>query len=101
MDYIDLILKDKYEVFGDRYYNDDKVIVCFIGKIDNVLVVVIGEEKGRGIKNKFLRNFGMFNFCGYCKVLKMVKFVEKFNLFILMFVDIVGVYLGIGVEERG
>ncbi|GAA9460505.1 acetyl-CoA carboxylase carboxyl transferase subunit alpha [Helicobacter pylori] len=101
MDYIDLILKDKYEVFGDRHYNDDKAIVCFIGKIDNVPVVVIGEEKGRGTKNKLLRNFGMPNPCGYRKALKMAKFAEKFNLPILMLVDTAGAYPGIGAEERG
>ncbi|EQL53776.1 acetyl-CoA carboxylase carboxyl transferase subunit alpha [Helicobacter pylori] len=101
MDYIDLILKDKYEVFGDRHYNDDKAIVCFIGKIDNVPVVVIGEEKGRGTKNKLLRNFGMPNPCGYRKALKMAKFAEKFNLPILMLVDTAGAYPGIGAEKRG
>ncbi|MDU9718246.1 acetyl-CoA carboxylase carboxyl transferase subunit alpha [Helicobacter pylori] len=101
MDYIDLILKDKYEVFGDRHYNDDKAIVCFIGKIDSVPVVVIGEEKGRGTKNKLLRNFGMPNPCGYRKALKMAKFAEKFNLPILMLVDTAGAYPGIGAEERG
>ncbi|GAA9395671.1 acetyl-CoA carboxylase carboxyl transferase subunit alpha [Helicobacter pylori] len=101
MDYIDLILKDKYEVFGDRHYNDDKAIVCFIGRIDNVPVVVIGEEKGRGTKNKLLRNFGMPNPCGYRKALKMAKFAEKFNLPILMLVDTAGAYPGIGAEERG
>ncbi|GAA7613451.1 acetyl-CoA carboxylase carboxyl transferase subunit alpha [Helicobacter pylori] len=101
MDYIDLILKDKYEIFGDRHYNDDKAIVCFIGKIDSVPVVVIGEEKGRGTKNKLLRNFGMPNPCGYRKALKMAKFAEKFNLPILMLVDTAGAYPGIGAEERG
>ncbi|PDW41128.1 acetyl-CoA carboxylase carboxyltransferase subunit alpha, partial [Helicobacter pylori] len=90
-----------YEVFGDRHYNDDKAIVCFIGKIDNVPVVVIGEEKGRGTKNKLLRNFGMPNPCGYRKALKMAKFAEKFNLPILMLVDTAGAYPGIGAEERG
>ncbi|AFI05326.1 acetyl-CoA carboxylase carboxyl transferase subunit alpha [Helicobacter cetorum] len=101
MDYIDLILKDKYEVFGDRHFTDDKSIVCFIGKIGNIPAVVIGEEKGRGTKNKLLRNFGMPNPEGYRKALKMAKFAEKFNLPILMLVDTAGAYPGIGAEERG
>lgn len=71
------------------------------GKIDNVPLVVIGEEKGRGTKNKLLRNFGMPNPCGYRKALKMAKFAEKFNLPILMLVDTAGAYPGIGAEERG
>ncbi|AFI04530.1 acetyl-CoA carboxylase carboxyl transferase subunit alpha [Helicobacter cetorum] len=101
MDYIDLILKDKYEIFGDRHYADDKAIVCFIGKIDNIPAVVIGEEKGRGTKNKLSRNFGMPNPEGYRKALKMAKFAEKFNLPILMLVDTAGAYPGLGAEERG
>ncbi|GLH57337.1 acetyl-CoA carboxylase carboxyl transferase subunit alpha [Helicobacter ailurogastricus] len=101
MDYIELILKDKYELFGDRHFSDDKAIVCFVGKIEGVSVVVIAEEKGRGTKNKLMRNFGMPNPEGYRKALKSAKFAEKFNLPILMLVDTAGAYPGLGAEERG
>ncbi|GMB96513.1 acetyl-CoA carboxylase carboxyl transferase subunit alpha [Helicobacter sp. NHP22-001] len=101
MDYIDLILTDKYELFGDRHFKDDKAIVCFVGKIEGVPVVVIAEEKGRGTKNKIMRNFGMPNPEGYRKALKSAKFAEKFNLPILMLVDTAGAYPGLGAEERG
>ncbi|CRF40875.1 acetyl-CoA carboxylase carboxyl transferase subunit alpha [Helicobacter ailurogastricus] len=101
MDYIELILKDKYELFGDRHFSDDKAIVCFVGKIEGVPVVVIAEEKGRGTKNKLMRNFGMPNPEGYRKALKSAKFAEKFNLPILMLVDTAGAYPGLGAEERG
>ncbi|WP_104629074.1 acetyl-CoA carboxylase carboxyl transferase subunit alpha [Helicobacter bizzozeronii] len=101
MDYIELILQDRYEIFGDRHFSDDKAIVSFIGKIDGVSVVVIAEEKGRGMKNKLQRNFGMPNPEGYRKALRVAKFAEKFNLPLLMLVDTAGAYPGIGAEERG
>ncbi|WP_104749597.1 acetyl-CoA carboxylase carboxyl transferase subunit alpha [Helicobacter cynogastricus] len=101
MDYIELILQDRYEIFGDRHFSDDKAIVSFIGKIEDTPVVVIAEEKGRGTKNKLRRNFGMPNPEGYRKALKSAKFAEKFNLPILMLVDTAGAYPGIGAEERG
>ncbi|WP_104639359.1 acetyl-CoA carboxylase carboxyl transferase subunit alpha [Helicobacter bizzozeronii] len=101
MDYIELILQDRYEIFGDRHFSDDKAIVSFIGKIDGVSVVVIAEEKGRGTKNKLQRNFGMPNPEGYRKALRVAKFAEKFNLPLLMLVDTAGAYPGIGAEERG
>ncbi|BCZ17534.1 Acetyl-CoA carboxylase carboxyltransferase subunit alpha AccA [Helicobacter sp. NHP19-003] len=101
MDYIELILTDRYELFGDRHFRDDRAIVCFVGKIEGVPVVVIAEEKGRGTKNKLMRNFGMPNPEGYRKALKSAKFAEKFNLPILMLVDTAGAYPGLGAEERG
>ena len=101
LDYIELIAKDTYEIFGDRHFKDDKAIVCFIGKIENEKVMIIGEEKGRGTKNKIFRNFGMPHPEGYRKALRVAKMAEKFNLPILMLVDTAGAYPGLGAEERG
>lgn len=63
--------------------------------------MVIGEEKGRGTKNKLYRNFGMPNPEGYRKALRVAKMAEKFEIPLLMFVDTPGAYPGIGAEERG
>lgn len=101
LDYIELILQDSYEIFGDRHFRDDKAIVCYLGKIDNQKVMVIGEEKGRGTKNKLIRNFGMPNPEGYRKALRVAKLAEKFDIPILMLVDTAGAYPGLGAEERG
>lgn len=101
LDYMELLLKDAYEVCGDRHFRDDKAIVCMLGKIDEQPTMVIGEEKGRGTKNKIVRNFGMPNPEGYRKALKAAKLAEKFNIPILMLVDTSGAYPGIGAEERG
>ena len=64
-------------------------------------VVIIGEEKGRGTKNKIKRNFGMPNPEGYRKALRVAKMAEKFNLPILFLIDTPGAYPGVGAEERG
>lgn len=101
IDIINLIMDEKYELHGDREFRDDAAIVCFIGKIDDVECVVIGEEKGRNTKEKIARNFGMPHPEGYRKALRVAKLAEKFNLPILFLVDTPGAFPGIGAEERG
>ncbi|CAM3619926.1 MULTISPECIES: acetyl-CoA carboxylase carboxyl transferase subunit alpha [Helicobacter] len=101
MDYITLLLKEPLEIHGDRHFKDDNAIVCFLGRIEEQKVMVIGEEKGRGTKNKLQRNFGMPNPEGYRKALRAAKMAEKFGIPLLMFVDTPGAYPGIGAEERG
>jgi len=101
IDIIDLIMSEKYELHGDREFRDDAAIVCFIGKIDNIDCVVIGEEKGRNTKEKIQRNFGMPHPEGYRKALRVAKMAEKFNLPVLFLVDTPGAFPGIGAEERG
>ena len=58
IDYIDMIMTEKYEIHGDRHFKDDKAIVAFIGYIGDIKAIVIGQEKGRGTKVKIKRNFG-------------------------------------------
>ncbi len=100
MDYIKGLMRDSYEIHGDRHLADDQAIVCFMGYIGDKKCVVIGEQKGRGVKNKIKRNFGMPNPEGYRKALRAAKLAEKFNLPILFLVDTPGAYPGIGAEER-
>ena len=100
LDYINLIMRDKYEIHGDRHFRDDAAIVCFMGYIGDEKVMVIGEQKGRGTKNKLKRNFGMPHPEGYRKALRAAKMAEKFGMPILMLVDTPGAYPGLGAEER-
>ena len=100
LDYINLIMRDKYEIHGDRHFRDDAAIVCFMGYIGDEKVMVIGEQKGRGTKNKLKRNFGMPHPEGYRKALRAAKMAEKFGLPVLMLVDTPGAYPGLGAEER-
>lgn len=101
IDYIKGMMKDYYELHGDRAYRDDAAIVCFIGYIGSKKVVVIGEQKGRGTKNKLKRNFGMPHPEGYRKALRIAKMAEKFGLPILFLIDTPGAYPGVAAEERG
>lgn len=101
MDYIKLIMDDAYEIHGDRAFRDDPAILCYIGWIDGQKTMVIGEQKGRGVKNKIKRNFGMPNPEGYRKALRAVKMAEKFDIPVLMLIDTPGAYPGLGAEERG
>jgi len=100
LDYINLIMRDKYEIHGDRHFRDDAAIICYMGYIGDEKVMVIGEQKGRGTKNKLKRNFGMPHPEGYRKALRAAKLAEKFNLPLLMLVDTPGAYPGLGAEER-
>ncbi len=100
LDYINLIMRDKYEIHGDRHFRDDAAILCYIGYIGDEKVMVIGEQKGRGTKNKLKRNFGMPHPEGYRKALRAAKMAEKFGIPVLMLVDTPGAYPGLGAEER-
>lgn len=100
LDYINLLMRDHYELHGDRHFSDDNAIICYIGYIGDQRTVVIGEQKGRGTKNKLKRNFGMPNPEGYRKALRVAKMAEKFGLPLLMLIDTPGAYPGLGAEER-
>ena len=101
LDYIRALVTDKYEIHGDRNFADDASIICYMGYIAGRKVVVIGEQKGRGTKNKIKRNFGMPHPEGYRKALRVAKMAEKFDIPILFLIDTPGAYPGIAAEERG
>jgi len=100
LDYINILMHDHYEIHGDRHFRDDAAIVCYLGYIGEEKVMVIGEQKGRGTKNKLKRNFGMPNPEGYRKALRAVQMAEKFHIPVLMLIDTPGAYPGLGAEER-
>jgi len=101
LDYIRLLMEDAQEIHGDRTFKDDSPMLCYLGWIGGQRTVLIGEQKGRGVKNKIKRNFGMPNPEGYRKALRAVKLAEKFDIPVLMLVDTPGAYPGLGAEERG
>jgi len=101
LDYVRLILEDAQEIHGDRTFRDDPAIICYLGWIDGQKTMLIGEQKGRGTKNKLMRNFGMPNPEGYRKALRAVKMAEKFDIPVLFLIDTPGAYPGLGAEERG
>jgi len=100
-DYLNLMVKDFRELHGDRCFGDDRAIITGIGQIARNKVLVIGQNKGRTVKEKVACNFGCPNPEGYRKALAKMKFAEKYGLPIVSLIDTPGAYPGIGAEERG
>ena len=101
LDYIEMIIDDFVELHGDRYFGDDPAMVGGIGFIDGIPVTVIGNMKGRNLRETIDRNGGMANPEGYRKALRLAKQAEKFHRPIITFIDTQGAYPGLGAEERG
>ncbi|CRK85804.1 Acetyl-coenzyme A carboxylase carboxyl transferase subunit alpha [Candidatus Providencia siddallii] len=101
LDYISHIFTKFQELAGDRAYADDKAIIAGIARINNRPIMIIGHQKGREIKEKINRNFGMPVPEGYRKALRLMKLAERFHLPIITFIDTPGAYPGVGAEERG
>lgn len=101
LDYLALAFDDFDEIHGDRHFADDPAIVGGIARLDGVPVVVIGHQKGREVKEKVRRNFGMPRPEGYRKALRIMEMAERFRLPVLTFIDTPGAYPGIDAEERG
>ena len=100
-DYIERIFPDFDELHGDRQFGDDKAIIGGVARLDGKPVVVIAEEKGRGVNQKIERNFGMPKPEGYRKALRLMEMAERFSMPVLTFIDTPGAYPGIDSEERG
>lgn len=101
LDYIEHIFTDFEELHGDRAFADDPAIVGGVASFEGRSVMVIGHQKGRDVKDRQHRNFGMPRPEGYRKALRLYRLAEKFQLPIITLIDTPGAYPGIGAEERG
>ncbi len=101
LDYIQGLFTDFDELRGDRAYADDPAIVGGLARFEGQPVMVIGHQKGRDVKERQYRNFGMPRPEGYRKALRLYRMAEKFGLPIITLIDTPGAYPGIGAEERG
>lgn len=101
LDYIERIFDDFFEFHGDRLFGDDGAIVGGIAKLNGIPVTVIGQQRGRDVKENIKRNFGMPHPEGYRKSMRLAKQAEKFGRPVICFVDTKGASPGIGAEERG
>ena len=101
MDYISRVFTDFDELHGDRHFGDDGALVGGLARLDGQAVVVIGQEKGRGVKEKVSRNFGMPRPEGYRKAGRLMHLAERFLLPVITLIDTPGAYPGIDSEERG
>jgi len=100
-DYLTLMVKDFRELHGDRCFGDDRAILTGIGQIARNRVLIVGQNKGKNVKEKVACNFGCPNPEGYRKALAKMRFAEKYGLPIVTLIDTPGAYPGIGAEERG
>lgn len=101
LDYINGIFTDFSELHGDRAFADDHAIVGGLARFEGQPVMVVGQQKGRDVKERQYRNFGMPRPEGYRKALRLYRLAEKFGLPIITLIDTPGAYPGIGAEERG
>ncbi|MDA7584510.1 acetyl-CoA carboxylase carboxyl transferase subunit alpha [Luminiphilus sp.] len=101
LDYIDHVFTEFDELHGDRHFGDDKAIVGGVARLDDRPVMVIGQEKGRTVKDKVYRNFGMPKPEGYRKALRLMEMAERFKMPVITLIDTPGAYPGIDSEERG
>ncbi len=101
LDYIQGMFTHFEELHGDRAFSDDPAIVGGLARFDGQPVMVIGHQKGRDVKERQYRNFGMPRPEGYRKALRLYRLAEKFNIPIITLIDTPGAYPGIGAEERG
>lgn len=101
LDFISAIFNKFMELHGDRVCRDDGAIVAGLATINDIMVTVIGQQKGRNIKQNMKRNYGMPYPEGYRKALRLMKQAEKFNRPIICFIDTPGAFCGIEAEERG
>ena len=100
LDYIQGIFENFQELHGDRRFGDDQALIGGIAYLQQQPVMVLGQQKGRDLKENVRRNFGCPNPEGYRKALRLMQLAEQFSLPVVSFIDTPGAYPGIGSEER-
>lgn len=101
LDYIPRVFTDWFELFGDRGFRDDGAVVGGWAQLQGQSVMVVGQQKGRDMKENLKRNFGSPHPEGYRKALRLMRLAEKFKRPIVTLIDTPGAYPGLGAEERG
>jgi acetyl-CoA carboxylase carboxyl transferase subunit alpha len=100
LDYISHLFTEFEELHGDRHFSDDAAIVGGTARLNGEPVMIIGHQKGREVREKVRRNFGMPRPEGYRKACRLMEMAERFRMPILTFIDTPGAYPGIDAEER-
>jgi acetyl-CoA carboxylase carboxyl transferase subunit alpha len=101
LDYIERIFTDFRELHGDRSFRDDPAIIGGMAKLDERPVMIVAHQKGRHLRERQARNFGMPKPDGYRKALRLMQMAEKFGRPIITLIDTPGAFPGIDAEERG
>jgi len=101
LDYVNRLLDDWFELHGDRQHGDDAALVAGIGRFRGRTVVLIGNQKGRDVKERTRRNFGMAYPEGYGKAMRAMDLAERHRFPVVTLVDIPGAYPGVIAEQHG
>ncbi len=101
LDYIRRMFDSFREIHGDRKYRDDPAIVGGMALLEGEPIIVVGQQKGRNMKERLFRNYGMPRPEGYRKAIRLMQLAEKFGRPVVTLIDTPGAYPGMGAEERG
>lgn len=101
LDYVERLFEDWIELHGDRGRADDAALVIGLGKFNGRTVAVVGNQKGRDIKERTHRNFGMAYPEGYRKAMRLMELADRHSFPLLSLVDIPGAYPGVAAEQHG
>jgi acetyl-CoA carboxylase carboxyl transferase subunit alpha len=101
LDYVERLLEDWVELHGDRYHADDAAIVTGLGRFGGRTIALIGNQKGRDIKERTRRNFGMAYPEGYRKAMRVMELADRHGFPLISLVDIPGAYPGVAAEQHG
>ena len=101
LDYLSRLVEDFLELHGDRAFADDRAIVGGLARFRGRRVLVVGHQKGHGMKEAVARNFGQPHPEGFRKSRRLMELADNFGLPVLTFIDSQGAYPGLGAEERG
>ncbi|HVM70016.1 MAG TPA: acetyl-CoA carboxylase carboxyltransferase subunit alpha [Gaiellaceae bacterium] len=101
LDYLERILDDFFELHGDRGRLDDAALVTGLGSFRGRTIAVIGHQKGRDIKERTKRNFGMAYPEGYRKAMRTMALADRHGFPLLTLVDTPGAYPGVAAEQHG
>jgi acetyl-CoA carboxylase carboxyl transferase subunit alpha len=101
LDYVSRMLEDWVELHGDRGRADDGALVTGLGRLDGRTVALIGHQKGRDVKERLDRQFGMAYPEGYVKAMRLLEIAERFGFPVVSLVDTPGAYPGVAAEQHG
>jgi acetyl-CoA carboxylase carboxyl transferase subunit alpha len=101
LDYVDRLIEDWFELHGDRHNGDDAAVVAGLGRFRGRTIVLIGNQKGRDVKERTRRNFGMAHPEGYGKAMRAMALADRHGFPLVTLVDIPGAYPGLTAEQHG
>jgi acetyl-CoA carboxylase carboxyl transferase subunit alpha len=101
LDYVEYLVRDFFEIHGDRRFADDGAIVAGLGYFGRRAAAIVGHQRGRSTQERIRRNFGKPHPEGYRKAARMYDLASRMGLPLITFIDTQGAEPGLGAEERG